>query len=128
MIFTNNLLSYLIPILVNLYFLGIFVSFTQVYRILKHLVLLEIVKGESYYTYRPLLENITRGNTYTIQQTLKVSNGYENILPNDLHSFEIFYEYFQSTVDYSGISMYDMKVNAGDTALNLKLLSKRKRV
>ncbi len=88
----------------------------------------EIDKGESYCTYRPLLENITRGNTYTIQQTLKVANGYENILPNDLHSFEVFYEYFQSTVDYSGISMYDMKVNAGDDALNLKLLSKRKHV
>lgn len=86
-----------------------------------------IASGEYYYTYRPLLENISSGKVYTIQRTLKVSSGYEWILPYDLHSFEELVSNFELGLDLNGVSYYDFQINAGSNALNLKQLSKNKR-
>lgn len=86
-----------------------------------------IISGEFYYTYRPLLDNISQKKAYTITRTIKVSSGYESFLPQDLHSFEEIVSNFELGLDSNGISYYDFKINAGSNALHLKQLSKRKR-
>lgn len=85
-----------------------------------------IVTGELYYTYRPLLDNLTTGKVYTISGTIKVSSGYESFLPLNLQEFEQMVSNFQLGLDSKSINFYDFKVNAGENALNLKLLTKKK--
>lgn len=86
----------------------------------------KIVENELYYTYRPLIDNITSGKVYTIQGTLKVSLGYYDILPQNLSQFEELCSNFKLGLNSEVIDYYDFKVNAGDNALDLKKLTKKK--
>lgn len=86
-----------------------------------------IVKGEYYYTYRPLLENTTQKRVYTIMNTIKISSGYETILPQTLEQFENFVSNFNLGLeDIMGINFAYFQSNAGDNILSLKELPKQK--
>lgn len=86
----------------------------------------KIVENELYYSYRPLLDNLTSGKVYTIQHTLKVSIGYYDCLPQTLGQFEELCSNFQLGLSSENVDYYDFQVNAGDNALHLKKLSKKK--
>lgn len=86
-----------------------------------------IAINEFYYTYRPLIDNLTRGEVYTINRTLKVSTGYHDILPQSLSTFEELHSNFTLGLNSNNINYYDFAINAKEDALDLKLLSKRKR-
>lgn len=87
-----------------------------------------IAVNEFYYAYRPLIDNLTTGEVYTIKHTLKVSSGYEGVLPQSLSLFEELSSNFTLGLNSNGINFYDFSTNAGQDALDLKLLSKRKRL
>lgn len=91
-----------------------------------HISGVKIVENEYYYTYRPLLENLTQQKVYTITNTIKVSNGYEGILPYTLPEFENFVCHFNLGLDYNNICFSDFQTNAGDNALHLHEFSKQK--
>lgn len=48
-----------------------------------------IRKGTLYINYRPLIENLTTGNSYVLSKTIKVREEYIDCLPNNIQDLEI---------------------------------------
>lgn len=82
--------------------------------------------GELYYYYRPLIENLTTTKVYTIQKTIKVAFGYQDILPQTLAQYE---EWYQKSIcgDYNHndpIDFYELTSKCGNNCLFPHLLKK----
>lgn len=95
----------------------------------------KIKKGENYYCYRPILENLTTNKVYTIKKSVIISTGYLEYLPQDLFTFE---EWCQKLSEHyyredDVINFYDFACNIGDNGLDLlefdkDPLKRRKRI
>lgn len=86
-----------------------------------------IYPGSLYVNYRPLLENITTGETYVLQRTIKVETGYQHDLPTTIGAFETLernmqleYGHDETGIKYSHLN----QVMGGE--LTLQKLKRRK--
>lgn len=47
-----------------------------------------IMPNSSYYSYRPMLDNLTTGKTYVLKRTIQTEVGYYDFFPKTLYEFE----------------------------------------
>jgi len=83
-----------------------------------------IKPGELYHCYRPLLENISTGQVFTIRKNIIASNGYYDLFPETLLEFEIWCQKLSESYyrDDDKIDFYGFSTIAGTDALDLRLL------
>ena len=86
-----------------------------------------IYPGSIYINYRPLIKNLTTGENYVLQRTIKVEMGYQHELPTDIQSFEALEQRLQidGYEDHSGIEYSHFSQRMGGELL-LKKLKRRK--
>jgi len=89
----------------------------------------QIKKGNLYYYYRPLIENLSTGNIYTIQKTIKVAEGYQDILPTNIHNFEAWYQKLacKNFYDDDVVDFYNLSIMCGESCLHPYQLRKTKK-
>lgn len=87
-----------------------------------------IKPNESYYRYRPILENLETGKVYTITQTIIASLAYIDYFPSTLFEFESWAQKIEQTEYYTDdkIDFYNFSCLAGDNCLYLKEFKKDK--
>ena len=87
----------------------------------------KISKGSLYVCYRPMIKNITRGETYVLQKTLRVELGYESDLPTDIDGIEDFSQKINNHANqiYDNIDYYNLFVQSGGGLNFVKLKNRR---
>lgn len=85
-----------------------------------------IKKGEKYYCYHPLIENLDNNKIYTISKKVKASLGYQDKFPMTLSHYEEWYyklknAYYNQTDE---IDFYLLSIECGDTAFEVMELKK----
>lgn len=86
-----------------------------------------IYPGSIYVSYRPLLDNLTRKETYVLKRTLKVETGHYTDLPTSIQEFESLELKMQmpSNYDNSGIEYSHLSQRMGGEFI-LQKLKRRK--
>ena len=87
----------------------------------------KISKGSLYVCYRPMIKNITRGETYVLQKTLRVGLDYEKDLPEDIDKIEDFSQKINNYANqiYGNIDYYTLFVESGGGLNFVKLKNRR---
>lgn len=86
----------------------------------------EIVPGESYYRYRPIIENLQTNKVYTITQTIIASIDYIDCFPQTLFEFELWAQNIDQAEYHQNekVDFYLLSSLAGSNCLYLKELKK----
>lgn len=78
--------------------------------------------GESYYTFRPILENLTINKVFTIKKSIIASIGYIDYFPTTLLEFEEWCRILEEANYHNdgSVDFYNLSTIAGDTCLCLR--------
>ena len=89
----------------------------------------QIKIGSVCYYYRPLMENLSTGNVYTIKKTIKVAEDYQDILPTNIHDFEVWYQKLacKDFHDDDVVDFYNLSIICGENCLHPYQLRKTKK-
>ena len=84
-----------------------------------------IKTGSLYINYRPMVKNISNGDVYVLQRTIRTELAYESELPTDISELEEFNEKIENYKhQYNSEIQYDYLYKTG--GLQFKKLSRRK--
>lgn len=85
-----------------------------------------IKKGEMYYCYHPLIEDLSDNKVYTISKKVKASLGYQDKFPTTLAHYEEWYYKLKNAYynESDEIDFYLLSVECGDTAFEVIELKK----
>ena len=87
-----------------------------------------ISKGSLYVNYRPMLRNISNGNTYVLKRTIKTELSYEYDLPTNISELE---ELNDRIMNYEYQDNYDIQYDhlySQTGGLHFKKLGRRKKI
>lgn len=85
-----------------------------------------IRKGETYYCYHPLIEDLSDNKVYTISKKVKASLGYQDNFPMTLAEYEEWYYKLKNAYynESDEIDFYLLSVECGDAAFEVVELKK----
>ena len=88
-----------------------------------------IKKGSLYYTYHPLIEDLSTGKVYTIKKQIKAELGYIDYFPQNLATYEDWYYKIKNAyyVNDEKIDFYGLSSECGENCLEPYLLSSGKK-
>lgn len=80
-----------------------------------------IKPNDYYYRYQVIIDDLTDNKTYIMSNSLIISNGYQDLLPSNIQTYE-YWQYCLKNAYYienDTIDFYQLSVETSDTALDL---------